>query len=409
MTGTPRIKSRDERTQELLWWIVEATSRTTGEEFFNSLVRSLAVALDLKYVFITECLDQPVTRVRTLARWNGSGLAQNVEYNLAGQPCEETIRDNRVCFYPDRLADVFESKRGTDRVSYCGIPILDSSGQRVIGHFAFFDDKQMESTVFENPIFHIFASRAAAEVQRKRAEADSHRRLQLLAHANRVGTAGELASAIAHEVNQPLTAITTYAQAALRVIEGDLRMPVGVVDALKGIAAQAGRAADITRRLRSFVRDTEPHMEAVDLTVAAGNAVAMMEAEARERRIGLHLRTGGAPLMVNADALQVEQVLINLLRNAFDAQAGMHGARIDLACSLIPGAAEVEVCDNGPGIPADTAVRVFDAFYTTKPSGVGIGLALSRTIAQAFGGSLVLDSGHAPGARFVLRLPLLAR
>ena len=193
------------------------------------------------------------------------------------------------------------------------------------------------------------------------------------------------------------------------MIEGDLRTPVGVVDALKGIAAQAGRAAEVTRRLRSFVRDTEPHMEPIDLTVAAANAVAMMESEARERHINLHLRTGEVPLVVNADALQVEQVLINLLRNAFDAQTGMNDARIDLACRLTPGTAEVEVRDNGPGIPVDAAGRVFDAFYTTKPSGVGIGLALSRTIAQAFGGSLVLDSGDAPGARFVLRLPLLTR
>jgi len=408
----PRILPPAQRTADLLWWIVEATSGLIGDAFFDSLVSHLAVALKLKYVFITECLDQPTTRVRTLARWSGSGLAPNVEYSLAGQPCDETIQGRTVCFYPNRVNEIFPSKRGTDRISYYGVPIMDTAGQRVIGHLAFFDDKQMQSAVFDSPLFHLFASRAAAELQRKRAEEESQRRLQLLAHAGRVGAVGEMSSAIAHEVNQPLTAITSYAQAALRLLQSDLRTPVGAIEALRGIAEQAARAALVTQRLRGFLRNSPAQRELVDLNVLAEGAAALLRTEARDRGAALLLDLDDAPLPACVDALQVEQVLINLLRNAFDALVTPHAGRgeksppaVTLATRRTGATLEIEVRDNGPGVPAQAAAHVFDAFFTTKPQGMGIGLALSLTIAESFDGTLVLDSGYREGARFVLRLP----
>jgi signal transduction histidine kinase len=405
---SPRILPPQQRTEELLWWIVEATSSFIGDEFFESLVSHLAVALKLKYVFITECLDEPATRVRTLARWSGGGLAPNVEYNLEGQPCDETIQGRAVCFYPNRVNEIFESKRGSDRVSYFGLPIMDSAGRRVIGHLAFFDDKQMEGAVFESPLFHLFASRAAAELQRKHAEEQSSRRLQLLAHAGRVGAVGEMSSAIAHEVNQPLTAITSYAQAALRLLQGDLRTPVGAIEALKGIAEQAGRAAAVTQRLRSFLRNSPPARELADLNQLAESAAALLRTEARDRGAALNLHLCTEPLPARVDLLHVEQVLINLLRNAFDALEGAAAPAVTLATRATGGVAVIEVCDNGPGVPALAAGRIFDAFYTTKPQGMGIGLALSRTIAESFDGTLLHDASFRDGARFLLQLPLAA-
>jgi signal transduction histidine kinase len=384
----------------------------TGEEFFNSLVSHLAVALKLKYVFITECLDEPATRVRTLARWSGGGLAPNVEYNLAGQPCEETIQGRSVCFYPNRVDQIFASKRGSDRISYYGLPIMDSSGRRVIGHLAFFDDKQMEGAVFNSPLFHLFASRAAAELQRKLAEDESRRRLQLLAHAGRVGAVGEMSSAIAHEVNQPLTAITSYAQAALRLLQGDLRTPVGAIEALRGIAEQAARAALVTQRLRGFLRNNTPQRELADLGEVAENAAALMRTEVLDRGATLTVDLWREELPVRIDPLHVEQVVINLLRNALDAleAKSRNGEReaapaVSLSTRLSGDDAIIEVSDNGPGVQPEAQTRIFDAFYTTKAQGMGIGLALSRTIAESFDGALVLDTGYTEGARFVLCLP----
>jgi len=406
----PRILPPRERTEELLWWIVEATAAQTGDAFFDSLVSHLAVALNLKYVFITECLDEPATRVRTLARWSGGGLKPNVEYNLEGQPCEETIQGQTVCFYPNRVNEIFAAKRDSDRISYYGVPIKDTSGVKVIGHLAFFDDKQMQSAVFDSPLFHLFASRAAAELQRKRAEEESRRRLQLLAHAGRVGAVGEMSSAIAHEVNQPLTAITSYAQAALRLLQDDLRTPIGAIEALRGIAQQAARAAAVTQRLRGFLRNSAPRRELADLNLVAESAGALLATELRDRDTALVLDLPAQALKAWGDTLHLEQVLINLLRNAIDAMeergARANAAAIVTVCARRAGGEVlVQVSDNGPGVPAEAAAHLFDAFYTTKPQGMGIGLALSRSIAESFGGTLSLDPAYVEGARFVLRLP----
>ncbi|HEY4372343.1 MAG TPA: ATP-binding protein [Burkholderiales bacterium] len=391
--------------EEFLWWIVAATSSVTGQEFFDSLVSHLARALQLKCVMVTECLDYPTTRVRTLANWDGGVLAANIEYPLEGAPCQETIQGREVCFYPQDVNQKFEQEIGTDLVSYCGIPIMDGGGRQVIGHFAFFDDKRMEDAVFANPIFHIFASRAAAEVQRKRAEEESRRHLQLLAHASRIGTAGEMASAIAHEVNQPLTAITTFAQAALRNAQGAPGTPAEVLVSLKAIAEQAARAAAITRRLRGYLRNSEPESRRVDLNELARHAVAMLRTETADKRVSLTLELEAAPLEAEVDAVQIEQVLQNLMRNAAEA-APAGAAQVALSARRDGSVIELAVRDNGPGVPAELAARIFDAFFTTKAQGMGIGLALSRSIAEAYGGSLVLDGQYRDGARFVLRLPL---
>jgi len=392
--------------EDLLWWIVEATSGVTGQEFFDSLVSHLAEALKLKCVMVTECLDFPTTKVRTLANWDGDRLQPNLEYPLAGAPCQETIQGRELCFYPKGVNQKFPQEIGTDLMNYCGIPIMDAGGRQVIGHFAFFDDKQMEDAVFANPIFHIFASRAAAEVQRKRAEEESRRHLQLLAHASRVGTAGEMASAIAHEVNQPLTAISTYAQAALRNAQGHAGTPAAVIESLQGIAEQAARAAAITRRLRGFLRNSEPESQRVDLNDLARHAAALLHTEALDRHVSLQLDLCPTPLPADLDAVQIEQALLNLLRNAVEAAHATAQAQVTLATRLDGREAALEVRDNGPGVPPEAATRIFEAFFTTKAQGMGIGLALSRSIAQAYGGSLALDAGYKGGARFVLRVPL---
>ena len=393
-------------TAEFLWWIVAATSGVTGQEFFDSLVSHLAQALQLKCVMVTECLDYPTTRVRTLANWDGGVLADNIEYPLEGAPCQETIQTREVCFYPRGVNEKFAQEIGTDLMSYCGIPIMDAGRRQVIGHFAFFDDKQMEDAVFANPIFHIFASRAAAEVQRKRAEEESRRHLQLLAHASRIGTAGEMASAIAHEVNQPLTAISTYAQAALRTAQGAAGTPADVLISLQGIAEQAARAATITRRLRGYLRNSEPENQRVDLNELAQHAVAMLRTEALDRHVSLQLDLCATPLAAELDAVQIEQALLNLLRNAVEAAHADAAALVTLRTRQDGQEAEIDVRDNGPGVPAEAGARIFDAFFTTKAQGMGIGLALSRSIAEAHGGSLALDTEYRSGARFVLRLPV---
>lgn len=394
--------------QDLLWWIVESTSGATGEEFFNSLVSRLALALKLKYVLVTECLEFPARRVRTLAYWIGNGLVPNIEYPLEGTPCKETIDGQTVCFFPRDVGKKFPPP-GTEpgQVSYYGIPIFDSSRARVIGHFAFLDDKVMEADVFANPLFHLFASRAGAELQRYRAEEDARAHLQQLAHAARAGSMGELAGAIAHEVNQPLAAIISYARACEALLAGHRDLDPDVHTALTAVITEAGRAGGITKRLRGFLSGRESEFSLLRLDHAVREAAAMTQADARKRGIALEFRFARDLPPVLADAVQIEQIIFNLLRNALEAQPqeGAGPRWVTCATEQRPEGAALIVTDNGTGISAAVRERLFHPFVTTKPDGMGIGLSLSRTIAQHAGGTLEHDAAYTSGARFVLTLP----
>ncbi len=410
-TGRVQRTSPAVADQDLLWWIVESTSGATGEEFFNSLVSRLALALKLKYVLVTECLEFPARRVRTLAYWIGNGLVPNIEYPLEGTPCKETIDGQTVCFFPRDVGKKFPPP-GTEpgQVSYYGIPIFDSARERVIGHFAFLDDKVMEGEVFANPLFHLFASRAGAELQRRRAEEDARAHLQQLAHAARAGSMGELAGAIAHEVNQPLAAITSYARACEALLANEGMLDPDVRTALAGVITEAERAAGITKRLRGFLSGREGEFALIHLDYAVREAAAMAQSEARKRGIALEFRFARDLPPVLADPVQIEQVLFNLLRNALDAQPQESAGPRWVTCATEQRAdgVAVVVTDNGPGIPAAVRERLFHPFVTTKPDGMGIGLSLSRTIAQHSGGTLEHDARYTSGARFVLTLPAAA-
>ena len=403
----PHVPATGTSSEQLLWWIVEATSGHTGDAFFASLVSHLALALQLKYVFITECLDSPVTRVRTLARWAGTGLTPNVEFNLDGTACKDTIVGKRVCFVPDNVQELFWQERSFDRIGYYGIPIFDTDGESVIGHLAFYDNKRMEDQVFDNPIFHIFANRAAAELQRRRAEDASRAHLQQLAHVARVGSMGELASAIAHEVNQPLAAITSYARACEMLVGRAQGLPDDMREAVAGILAQAERAAAITHRLRGFLRDSESMSRPVNVNRMALESVELAKSDARQRGIALETRFDVNVQGVLGDPVQLQQVVFNLIRNALDAHDG-HAATsrwVMVGTASTSEGAQISVTDNGPGIAPGAHDKLFNPFFTTKSDGMGIGLSLARTIVQHCGGSLMLDSSVDTGARFVITLP----
>jgi hypothetical protein len=211
----PPSLAQEKSVEELLWWIARSTSPLVGEEFFRTLVSHLATALGLSVVFVAECLDWPTSRVRTLACWNRTSLHENFEFDLRGTPCEETVCGQRLCWVPEGVHQLYPAEAGKDSHGYYGVPIFDAAHERVIGHIAFFDSKRMERDVFSNPLFHIFTQRAAAELQRRHAQARADEHLQQLAHLSRVGAMGEMASLIAHEINQPLASILTYTQACV--------------------------------------------------------------------------------------------------------------------------------------------------------------------------------------------------
>jgi len=164
IVGLDTDVSAIKRVEYVLAQVVEGTAGTYGDDFFRSLVRHFAAALEVPCAFITECADQPPTRVRTLAFWSDSRFLESLEYELPGTPCETVIREGRICFHPSGVAAAFPVEAGFQ--SYLGIPIFGRDG-KVLGHLAFLDQKEMGSEVLVDAVFRIFAARAAAELERK--------------------------------------------------------------------------------------------------------------------------------------------------------------------------------------------------------------------------------------------------
>jgi GAF domain-containing protein len=164
MTARPRDGD------EMLRWIARATAPLTGPEFFRTLMRHLAEAFGLRRAFIAECIDRPTTRVRTLAFWSDQQFRPDFEFDLAGTPCEMTIRDGKVYRVNETLSLQYAWAERQQLDSYLGAPIFDAGGQGVIGHVAFETSGSIDPGILDNPLFQIFLSRAAADLRRKRAE-----------------------------------------------------------------------------------------------------------------------------------------------------------------------------------------------------------------------------------------------
>lgn len=256
-----------------------------------------------------------------------------------------------------------------------------------------------------NPQFVVAVARDVTD--RRRAEEQARQHLQQLAHVSRVSSMGEMASAIAHEINQPLTAIANYASACLRLLRSGKAQAGEAQEAMQRVAAEAERAGEIVRKMRGFVRGEESQMALVEPGFLAAEVMRLAAAEARQS--GVELRSEVEPGLpeVLADSIQIQQVLLNLVRNAVEAVDSGDGPRREVMLSArraADGGVHFTVRDTGPGLPPGAIDKVFEPFYTTKPDGIGIGLPLSRSIADAHGGRL-WASAEREGAAFHLVLP----
>ncbi|MDX2168334.1 MAG: ATP-binding protein [Deltaproteobacteria bacterium] len=238
--------------------------------------------------------------------------------------------------------------------------------------------------------------------ERVRAEDNARQHQAELAHVLRVGTMGEMAAGLAHEINQPLGAIANYARGAVRrVRDGGLAAP-GLLPILEEIAGEAMRAGEIIRRLRELIRKAGPQQTPVDVNELARNSVRLVQGEARQHGVDVQLELDGAVPCVAADATQIEQVLLNLLRNGIEAAGSAGERRVRVCTAAAAGAVAVDVRDSGAGLPP---ADVFAPFFTTKPHGLGMGLSISRSIVEAHGGRLEALPGG-PGATFRVTLPI---
>lgn len=244
---------------------------------------------------------------------------------------------------------------------------------------------------------------------RKRAEEAEREHQRQLAHVNRVSTLGEMASGLAHELAQPLSAILYYARGASTRLRNSGGSTQAISDALDHIAAQADRAGEFIRRLKAFVRQAQPHIVPTDIREIMRDTLSFAAPETREHSVAIDLSLADDLPLVQVDRIQIEQVLLNIVRNGIEAmQATDRSARrLQIAVAREhDGRVSVTVADCGSGLPEDGAERVFDPFFTTRPAGTGLGLSISRSIIEAHEGEMWAADGPDGGAVFGFVLPV---
>jgi two-component system, LuxR family, sensor kinase FixL len=283
--------------------------------------------------------------------------------------------------------------------------------------------REVEARRKDGSVFPVFLSVGAVEgsepprfvgfVQdisfRRHAEENTHRLQERLTHVTRLATVGEMSAGIAHELNQPLTAVANYAQACDRLLgmaDADIEEVRG---ALKQITAQAVRAGDIIRRLRTLARNDVMKRELTNINILVRELTELIQLDAKARDVTYKLELAQAPPLAEVDRTQIQQVVLNLVRNAVEALSEHPESAREITVRtrmLSEGAVEIAVCDNGPGVSAAVAPCLFDPFCTSKSTGTGLGLAISRTIVKAHQGALDYSPNTPSGACFSVRLPL---
>jgi C4-dicarboxylate-specific signal transduction histidine kinase len=307
------------------------------------------------------------------------------------EPDEEAWRKHRETLDARLPFRDFELARpapdGSKRyVSVSGLPVFDETG-RFVG--------------YRGVGRHI--------TERRRAEEALHAMQAELAHANRVTTMGELSASIAHEVNQPIAATVTNAQAALRWLRAHPPDLDEVRASLSRIVEDGNRAGNVIGGIRAFINKVPPRKDRFDLNEAILEMIALTRSEMLKHGISLQTELAPGLPRVEGDRTQLQQVILNLVVNAIEAMGGIDEGTREFRINTERAAAGgvlVTARDSGPGLDPENVERVFTAFYTTKPKGMGMGLAICRSMVEAHGGRMWASANEPRGAVFQFTLPL---
>ncbi|MBI3776552.1 MAG: PAS domain S-box protein [Gammaproteobacteria bacterium] len=256
-----------------------------------------------------------------------------------------------------------------------------------------------------------FVIATGIDITEKRATEELERQhLFDLAHVSRLSTMGQMATEIAHELNQPLCAIASFSDSCLRMYDSGKFDPQEVRQVLQEIGEQAQRAGEVIRRIRKFVRKEPAERILVSLNELVSDVVRLTLVEARWNQVDIRTELAEALPAVKVDKILVEQVILNLVRNAIEAIAHAGGTRREIVIATgarDDGTLEVAVRDTGPGLPQNVAENIFQPFFTTKPQGMGMGLTLSLSIVKAHDGQLTAEANTGQGTTFRLVLPAI--
>jgi signal transduction histidine kinase len=255
----------------------------------------------------------------------------------------------------------------------------------------------------------MIASLMLQRVRRRRAEAALQRNRVELAHLTRVSTVGELTASVAHELNQPLGAILSNAEAAEMFLEADPPALDEVRDILADIRKDDQRASEVVRRMRGLLRKQEMVPRSIEITAAVEEVLKLLSGDASARKVAVKFeKTAGLP-SVWCDPVHFQQVVLNLVLNGMEAMTELPDGVRQIVIQTGPdgnGMVKVAVSDSGPGIPVESLPKLFDPFFTTKAEGMGMGLSIARTIVEAHHGEIWAENNSGSGATFYFTVPV---
>ncbi len=276
-----------------------------------------------------------------------------------------------------------------------------------------FAGTNVRSCVFskwDHELLKVMAQWIGDEVELQIAHESQQRHQAEFARVSRMSAIGEMAASLAHELNQPLTGAINYCNGCIRMLREGNRDTNKITRGMESAVEGATLAADIIHRVREFVQKGDVQQKAVDLNRAARNVTALVMHETRRHDVELELDLDDDLPLVEGDMIQLEQVILNFIRNGIDAMETMNPDSRNLTITTRRVNGEkvmVSTTDSGAGIPEDAMPRIFDAFYTTKPDGMGIGLSISRSIIESHQGSIQARAVAGGGTEFFFELPIL--
>jgi two-component system sensor kinase FixL len=376
------------------------------------------------YMDITK-RKQAETTLRKSEAWLQTLFDSVVEYIFVIDPEGQIIKVNRYVYEQSgykadevigrNIKELFseDSKDICDR----NFPTLRERGyNRAEVEFVCKDGRviQMECSATavpdENGDFSTFLIVQRDVTDKKRAEEERQYHHQEMAHVIRLSTAGEMASGMAHELNQPLTALISYCGTAVSLVNSMSSPPQQLGEILERATEQALRAGEIIRHLREFVSKGDNNQESLDIDRVIRDIIIFIKHEVQESDVKIIFHPGSQTCRIKANKIQIEQVLINMVRNSLEAirNAEIAEGQIVLQSRMLSNElVKVTVTDNGPGINPAMVDTLFHPFQTTKKTGMGIGLSLSRTIIETHGGKLWVDKDYENGALFAFELPVI--
>lgn len=413
---------------ELLRRIAESTAPHVGEAFLRAFVGELAGIMGVAVAFISQNVDRPATKARTLVCWQNGEPGADFEYVIDGGPCAGVYRGEAVAF-PCNLAEHFTVHQQTGLQSYLGLPLTDNG--EVVGGLTVLDHRPIEDLERRFDVIRIFAARAEAELRRMRLEAQREDLIRALTQSNRhlawqhdiIGRANrfktQMLGMAAHDLKNPLNIVLSHAE----FIALEAENPLPDATALTTIRDDAQAIALTVQRMRALIdqllvnaREQTAELQltptGVDLVALAQRIQAENLPLAAKKHQQLSL-SAPASQIVEGDAERLREALDNLVSNAI--KYSPPGQPIALSISVQPNVVEFAVTDRGPGLTNDERNRLFQPFSqgsakpTAQESSTGLGLSIVRMVVELHGGSVGVDSdGPGTGSRFWLRLPLHA-